>query len=196
VTARRADQREPSGKSRPSAGTSDARGRIGTRRASATRRALRFLRPELFFPDADVTTKEELLGVLVGGLADLGVAQHREALLDALLERERLGSTVIAPGIALPHARSMMVREAAVAFARPRTAIDFAAPAGGELVRVTFLLVSPYGATGAIYLPLVAALARSLGDAAIRQRLLELETFDQLLATVGPALDAIEQEKR
>jgi mannitol/fructose-specific phosphotransferase system IIA component (Ntr-type) len=155
----------------------------------------RLLRPELFFPSVAVTSKEELFALLAGALAEIGVAQHREALVDALLERERLGSTTIGHGVALPHTRSLMVREAALAFARPQPAIDFAAR-GGEPVRMAFLIVAPYGATGAIYRPLVATLTRLVEDVAIRARLLELESFDQLVAVLQPSLAPLEEKSR
>jgi mannitol/fructose-specific phosphotransferase system IIA component (Ntr-type) len=144
------------------------------------------LRPELFFPDLEAQTLEELFATLVGALADLGVAQHREALLDALLERERLGTTALGRGAAVPHARSMVVGESAAVFARTRRGIDFAAP-DGDPVRLVFLIVAPYGASGAAYLPLVAAAARAVQEELKRSRLLELQTFEELDRLVKPA---------
>jgi mannitol/fructose-specific phosphotransferase system IIA component (Ntr-type) len=149
-------------------------------------RAPSLLRPELFFPDLEAATKEELFATLVAALADLGVAQHREALYDALLERERLGTTALGRGVAVPHARSMVVADTVAAFARTRQGIDFAAP-DGDPVRLVFLIVAPYGASGAAYLPLVAAAARAVQNELKRSRLLELQTFEELDRLIKPA---------
>jgi PTS system nitrogen regulatory IIA component len=149
------------------------------------------LRPELFFPELDAASREDLFAKLAGALADLGVAQHREALCDALLERERLGTTALGRGIAVPHARSMIVGQTAVAFARTRHGIDFGA-ADGVAVRLVFLIVAPYGAAGAAYLPVVAAIARAVQDDARRTRLLELESFDELNRLLKPTAMAQE----
>lgn len=147
------------------------------------------VRPEAFFPTLDVATKEELFSAMVDALAGLGVAQHRDALYDALLERERLGTTGLGFGVAVPHARSMVVAETAVAFARPVREIDFAAP-DGQPVRLIFLIVAPYGAGGAAYLPVLAGIARAVQDEATRARLLELETVEELNRLIQPAAPA------
>jgi nitrogen PTS system EIIA component len=153
------------------------------------------LRPELFFPDLEAATKEELFATLVDALAHLGIAQHREALIDALLERERLGTTALGHGAAVPHARSMVVAETAAAFARTRRGIDFAAP-DGDRVRLVFLIVAPYGAGGAAYLPLVSAAARAVKEEATRARLLELKTFEELERLIKPATTIEEDSDR
>jgi fructose-specific phosphotransferase system IIA component len=133
-------------------------------------------KPELFFPDLNVRSKEELFATLVDALAEQGVAIHREALLTGLLERERLGTTGVGCGVAIPHTRSTVVGAPALAFARLRSGIDFAA-ADGQPVQLVFLIVAPYGTPGALYTPLLAAVARAAHDEVTRGRLRELETF-------------------
>lgn len=147
------------------------------------------LRPELCFPDLDVRNKEELFATLVDALAERGVVQSREALLGGLLERERLGTTGLGLGAAIPHARSTVVGSTALAFARLRTGLGFGAP-DGLPVRLVFLLVAPYGVTGALYSPLLAAIARAVHDKAIRDRLLELEAFDDFEKLMRPLVRA------
>jgi mannitol/fructose-specific phosphotransferase system IIA component (Ntr-type) len=148
-------------------------------RASTPANPSRLLRPELFLPTVEAASKEELFAVLVDALWRAGAAQHRDALKDALLERERMGTTALGAGTALPHARSMVIAEAVVVFARLRDGVDFAAP-DGIPVRVVFLVVAPYGIAGAAYLPILSAIARTVRDDEQAARLLELETFEEL----------------
>jgi len=174
--------------------------RLGTRkpkpraRAVTPPKAASTLRPEVFFPAIDAATKEELFAAMVEALARIGVAQHRGALCDALLERERLGTTALGFGVAVPHARSMVVAETVVGFARLRRGIDFAAP-DGQPVNLVFLIVGPYGASGTAYLPVLAAIAGTVQDEASRARLLELETFEELDRLLRFPLAAKETER-
>jgi mannitol/fructose-specific phosphotransferase system IIA component (Ntr-type) len=133
--------------------------------------------PNLFFGDLDASSREDLFAKLVAALAEQGIAQHRGALEKLLLEREALGTTAIGGGIAIPHARSMVVGAPAVAFARLRQGLPFGAR-DRVRVRAVFLLVAPHGPAGTLYQPLLAALAAASHDEAARSGLLEVETFD------------------
>ena len=133
--------------------------------------------PSLFFPALDVATREELFATLVDALTEQGIAQNRNALLKILLEREAVGTTGVGSGIAIPHARSMVVATTAVAFARLPKGLDFAA--GDETpVQVVYLIVAPYGTAGAQYLPLLAVFTAASRKKPTRRRLLAVESFD------------------
>jgi mannitol/fructose-specific phosphotransferase system IIA component (Ntr-type) len=153
------------------------------------------VRPELFLLDVEAATREELLAQLVDALQRCGVAQHRDALYDALLERERLGTTALGGGAALPHARSMVIAETAVAFARLRGGVDFAAPDGAP-VRVVFLVVAPHGIAGTAYLPVLSAIARTIRDDEQAARLLQLDTLEELDRLLAAATKTQEVRER
>jgi mannitol/fructose-specific phosphotransferase system IIA component (Ntr-type) len=131
----------------------------------------------LFVPSLEAASREELFAKLVDGLADQGIAHHRAALQKVLLEREALGTTGVGHGFAIPHARSMVVGGTAVAFARLPVGLAFGAH-DRVRVRAVFLLVAPHGPAGALYQPLLAAIAAASHDEATRRALLEAETFD------------------
>jgi mannitol/fructose-specific phosphotransferase system IIA component (Ntr-type) len=133
--------------------------------------------PKLFFPDLDVPEKTDLFATLVGALADLNVADHGDALLRLLLEREAMGTTAMGWGIALPHVRSHVVNRTAIAFARLRSPLDFGAGDGAP-VTAALLLVAPYGVGGVLYPPLLAVLASAVHDEAGRARLLGVASFE------------------
>ena len=150
--------------------------------------------PGLFLADLDVATKHDLFAAFVAALAERRLVQDRDALLRVLLEREAIGTTATGQGVALPHLRSHVVAATAVACARLRRPLDFAA-ADGLPVRSAVLLVAPYGASGALYQPLLAVLAEAAHDEAGRLRMLEVETFadfDRLLRkSIGPRLQEV-----
>lgn len=137
------------------------------------------LDPGLFLPALQVASKPALFAALVDALAERGVAHHREALLKVLVEREALGTSGVGLGLAIPHTRSMVVGATALVFARLRRALSFGA-ADGAPVHVVLLIVAPYGPTGSLYQPLLAAVAGAARDDAGKRQLLDVETFEGL----------------
>lgn len=133
--------------------------------------------PGLFLADLDAANKADLFTPLVDALAEHGIASHRDALLKVLLERENVGTSGVGFGIAIPHVRSMVVESTAVSCARLPKGLDFAAP-DGEPVHVAFLIVAPYGVTGAHYLPLLEVFVAASRQKSARSRLLAVESFD------------------
>jgi mannitol/fructose-specific phosphotransferase system IIA component (Ntr-type) len=135
--------------------------------------------PGLFLPDLAVASKQALFAAVVDALAERGVAHHRDALLQCLVEREALGTSSVGFGLAIPHTRSMVVGATALAFARLRRGLPFGATDGAP-VHVVLLIVAPYGPSGSRYLPLLEAVAGAARDDAGRRQLLAVETFEDL----------------
>lgn len=107
----------------------------------------------------------------------------RAALADSLRQRERLGSTAIGHGIAIPHGRSNVFTEPRGAFLRLQRPIEFDA-ADGEAVDLVFALIVPEHFTQQ-HLQLLSELAERFADADYRAALREAgdaETLLRLLA--------------
>jgi len=105
-----------------------------------------------------------------------------ETIYRALLAREKLGSTAIGEGIAIPHCRINECSEAAGCLVTLREPIDYGS-ADGQDVDVIFVLLVPEEATEA-HLKLLAALARSFSNAEVRDRVRQTqdpEALKQLL---------------
>jgi len=98
-----------------------------------------------------------------------GVA--RAKVFDSLFARERLGSTGLGQGVAIPHGRIKGLKDAVAAFVRVAEPIPFDAPDGQPVSIMIFLLV-PEQASQA-HLDLLSELAQMLSDKAFRQSLLE-----------------------
>ena len=103
-----------------------------------------------------------------------GVA--RAKVFDSLFARERLGSTGLGQGVAIPHGRIKGLKEAVAAFIRVAEPIPFDAPDGQPVAVMIFLLV-PEQASQA-HLDLLSELAQMLSDKAFRQSLIEAPTAE------------------
>lgn len=99
-------------------------------------------------------------------------------LLDALLQRERLGSTGLGDGVAIPHCRLKHCEQPAAALVRLRQAADFDAP-DGEAVDLLFALVVPDGEQQR-HLDILAALAAAFSPADNRAALRQAADDGQL----------------
>jgi len=104
-------------------------------------------------------------------------------LVTAAIERERLGSTGVGNGVALPHARMPGIERVAAAFARLSEPLDFDAVDGRPVDLVCFLL-APADCGGA-HLRALARVSRLLRRPETRQRLRAAPTADALYAILA-----------
>ena len=117
--------------------------------------------PEAVFPALKAKTKKQALQELTQRAAKLTGLEARD-ILDTLLQRERLGSTGVGQGIAIPHGRVPALRRIVTLFARLDEAIDFEA-LDDEPVDLIFLLLAPEHA-GADHLKALARISRLLRE--------------------------------
>ena len=94
----------------------------------------------------------------------------RAKVFDSLFARERLGSTGLGQGVAIPHGRIKGLKEAVAAFVRVAEPIPFDAPDGQPVALMVFLLV-PEQATQQ-HLDILSELAQMLSDKSFRETLL------------------------
>lgn len=136
--------------------------------------------------DQDLTSKKrvfEQVGLLLENL--LGIA--RSVVFDSLFAREKLGSTALGQGVALPHGRIKGLKKPVLVFLRPREGVLFDAP-DNQPVSLIFALLVPMQATD-VHLQLLSELAQLLSDRNIRQQLTTLsepQAVCQLIAEWQP----------
>jgi PTS system nitrogen regulatory IIA component len=109
------------------------------------------------------------------------------AVLDALEEREQLGSTGFGRGVAMPHSRIPGIARPVVAVIRLKQPIDFAA-ADGMPVSLVFGLLSPTN-SGATHLHALAALSRLVRDERVHDSLLDAPDAEVLYGLLANATD-------
>lgn len=119
--------------------------------------------------DLDVSSKKRLFEQ-IGLLFENENKIARAAVFDALFAREKLGSTGLGHGVAIPHGRIKNLRETVAVFIRTKDGVPFESP-DGEAVRLVFAMLVPEHATEQ-HLNLLSELAQVFSDENLRDALL------------------------
>jgi PTS system nitrogen regulatory IIA component len=127
-----------------------------------------FISPDSVVSSLKAKTKKQLLQDLSARAARLTGLQERD-VFDVLLQRERLGSTGLGHGIAIPHGKLQGLKRIVGIFARLAEPIDFDAVDGAP-VDIVFLLLAPEGA-GADHLKALARISRLLREGSAVEKL-------------------------
>jgi nitrogen PTS system EIIA component len=138
-----------------------------------------FFDPDLFVLDVEVSTKPELFRKLAELLHQKGKVGNSNVVLQTLLAREELGSTGLGHGVAIPHSRSLMTKSLQLVACRTAEPLEYAAP-DGQGVRLVFLILAPPHDTANQYLPVLGKLVEFISSAEVREKLLQIKTFDEL----------------
>jgi PTS system nitrogen regulatory IIA component len=124
--------------------------------------------PTQVLPRLKVSSKKQALQDLARRAGEI-TGVHERQIFDVLLERERLGTTGVGNGIAIPHGKLADVKAMFGLFARLDQPVDFEA-IDEQPVDLIFLLLAPEGA-GADHLKALARVSRLLRDRGICEKL-------------------------
>lgn len=119
--------------------------------------------------DAESASKKRVFE-RVGLLFENSQKLSRSQVFDSLFAREKLGSTGLGQGVAIPHGRIKNLRDAVAAFIKTDNPIPFDAP-DGLPVNLIFVLLVPERATD-LHLQLLGELAQMFSNTAFRERLI------------------------
>jgi PTS system nitrogen regulatory IIA component len=133
-------------------------------------------------PALKVTSKKQVLAELASKAADLS-GQNERTILEILQQREKLGSTGVGNGIAIPHGKLPKLGKLFGLFARLERPVDFEA-LDGQPVDLIFLLLAPEAA-GADHLKALARVARLLRDPEVARKLRDSRDADALYAVLA-----------
>ncbi|MBW1924647.1 MAG: PTS sugar transporter subunit IIA [Deltaproteobacteria bacterium] len=126
--------------------------------------------------------KKGVLEELALAVASREPAVDSAALVRVLLERERLGSTGIGDGVAIPHGKLSGLTQPIISFGRSTQGLDFDSM-DGQPAYLFFLLVAPENSTS-VHLKALAKIARILRSSAFRQKLMEARTKEELYRAI------------
>jgi PTS system nitrogen regulatory IIA component len=127
-------------------------------------------------------TKEEIIEELVDALEVGEVITNRDKVLQAVLEREKIMSTGIGDGIAIPHGKSDAVARLAAALGTQKRGVDFEA-LDGEPAYVFFLLVSPANVSGP-HIKALARISRLLKNDDFKKKLIDASSAEDIMAVI------------
>ena len=137
--------------------------------------------PNAIIPALKVNGKKQALQEIAAKAATLTGLGER-AILEILLQREKLGSTGVGNGVAIPHGKLAKLDRVFGLFARLERPIDFEA-LDGQPVDLVFLLLSPVDA-GADHLKALAAISRVTRNAATLEKMRGARSSDALAAVL------------
>ncbi|NNM80074.1 MAG: PTS IIA-like nitrogen regulatory protein PtsN [Gallionella sp.] len=128
----------------------------------------KILLPDNILLDSESASKKRVFE-RVGLLFENNRQIARSTVFDSLFAREKLGSTGLGQGVAIPHGRIAKLREATAAFVKTANPIPFDAP-DGQPVNMIFVLLVPERATD-LHLQILGELAQMFSDAQFREQL-------------------------
>jgi PTS system nitrogen regulatory IIA component len=135
--------------------------------------------PSAVIPSLKASSKKQALQELARKASEIA-GEHERAIFDVLLERERLGTTGVGDGVAIPHGKLPNLKRLIGVFARLERPIDFES-IDEQPVDLIFLLLAP-GSAGADHLKALARVSRLLRDRATREKLRGSDTAEAIFA--------------
>ncbi len=139
------------------------------------------LQEKAIIAELHATDKKGVLEELSAPIAETSGIDHAE-MVRILLERERLGSTGIGNGIAIPHGKSPSVKSLLMGFGRSRRGIDFEA-VDGKPAHLFFLLLASEDSTGA-HLKMLARISQLLKNIEFTERLMQAADCRELYRVI------------
>jgi PTS system nitrogen regulatory IIA component len=143
---------------------------------------LDILSPQSTIVDLKSETKEDIIAELVDSLDPGEAITDRDKVLQAVLEREKIMSTGIGDGIAIPHGKSDAVVKLAAALGTQKRGVDFDA-LDGEPAYVFFLLVSPANVSGP-HIKALARISRLLKNDDFKKKLIASSSPEEIISVI------------
>lgn len=136
------------------------------------------LKKEHIIADLAFNDKESVLEEFSDFLESKGTIKNKEALLHALIEREKLGSTGIGENVAIPHAKLDNIDTITTLFARSEKGVEFES-LDKKPVHFICLVIAPVNSTG-LHLKALARISRLLKNPALRDAILVATEVDKI----------------
>ncbi len=142
-----------------------------------------FLSPDAVIPDLRSTSKAEVLKELSGTLARTQPTLKPDRLVEVFKDREKLGSTGIGEGVAIPHGKVNGLSQLCATFGVSRGGVDFEA-IDGKPTHLFFALVAPENSAG-VHLKALARISRLFKNQHFRLAILEARTSEEIYKLIA-----------
>lgn len=139
---------------------------------------VRMMKKELILLELKARSKREAIEKMIELISKDKQIKGRDEVAKAIFERERVGTTGIGDGLAIPHARTDAAKDIVIAFARSSDGVDFDA-LDKRPVNILFMVVG--SGKNEEYLKVMAILARLLSKKENRQSLMEASTPKEVI---------------
>lgn len=140
------------------------------------------LKPQFFNDDLQAKNKTEALAELSEIVIKDTVKLKKSQIFDVLLQREKLGSTGIGDGVAIPHGKIGALDELIVAFGRSKNGVAFDS-IDGKPVHLFFLLLAPVNCTGR-HLRALAKISKMVKVGNFRKKLMDAKSTSDLYKVI------------
>ena len=147
------------------------------------------LKPEYIIEALQSDKKRDVLLELLAPFLKNYQKLDPEVTLSVLMEREKLGSTGIGEGIAIPHGKLAGLDNLIICFGRSAAGVDFNAMDGNP-VHLFLLLLAPENSAGQ-HLKALAKISRMLKDSRFRAKLMEAKSRDEIFGMISQQDDII-----
>ncbi|MDZ7692913.1 MAG: PTS sugar transporter subunit IIA [Balneolaceae bacterium] len=137
------------------------------------------LQTDNVIPNLEATDKEEVLNKLIDSLGSEVDERELETIREAVLEREKIMSTGVGKGLAIPHGKAEGINDNYAAFAILKEPIDYKA-VDEEPVKLVFLLVGPQS-SNSMHIKMLSRISRLMNNTEFRERLADCETAEQII---------------
>lgn len=133
-------------------------------------------------PELKCVDKKGVLDELADAVSNYEPSIEKGALVKVLVERERLGTTGIGDGVAIPHGKMKGVKRPIISFGRCKDGIDFDS-IDGQPAYLFCLLVAPENSSG-VHLQVLAKIAKILKSSVLRKKLMEARNREEIYQTI------------
>ena len=140
------------------------------------------LNKDLIKVPLDKKNKEEVIGELIDILVENGKIKNRDAVVSAVMEREKVMSTGVGDGVAIPHGKAEGVNDVVAAFGISQEEINFLS-IDEKPVHLVFLLIASPDATGP-HLKALSRVSRLLNKKEFRAKLLYAKSSSDVLEMI------------
>ena len=127
----------------------------------------------------DVSNRDEAIEALVDGLDSMGILKKKEKFYQAIIDREKIVSTGIGMGVAIPHAKLPLYNDFFIILGILQTGVDWNA-IDGSPVRIIFMVGGPDDKQTQ-YLQILSALTMAVKDEERRKRILQVKTSEEVI---------------